>query len=89
MPSAPAAQDFPQTSTFVELQKTYWQDVDEAHFRWQTEGAFNRVALHYRLGAPSLGKNRGVAAALRGMERAAGLLPRSTWAYFTVRAVAP
>ena len=26
---------------------------------------------------------------LRGLERAAGILPRSTWAYFTVRAVAP
>lgn len=49
----------------------------------------SRIVLHYRLGAPSLGANRAVAAILRGLERAAGILPRSTWAYFTVRAVAP
>ena len=49
----------------------------------------SRVVLHYRLGAPSLGANRAVAAMLRGLERAAGILPRSTWAYFTVRGVAP
>ena len=25
---------------FVDAQKAYWREVDEAHFRWQTEGAY-------------------------------------------------
>jgi SAM-dependent methyltransferase len=49
----------------------------------------SRIVLHYQLGAPSLGANRAVAAVLRGLERVASALPRSSWAYFTVRGVAP
>jgi SAM-dependent methyltransferase len=48
----------------------------------------SRVLLHYRLGLPALGRNGAVAAFLRVAERAASVLPRSTWAYFVVRAFA-
>ena len=49
----------------------------------------SRVLLHYRLGLPALGRNRLIAAILRVAERSASVLPRSTWAYFVVRGLAP
>jgi len=49
----------------------------------------SRVVLHYRLGAPSLGANRIVAAALRAVERFFAILPRRTWAYFVLKGRIP
>jgi hypothetical protein len=45
----------------------------------------SRVILHYRLGAPSLGRSRIVRGILRSLERAAELMPRSLWAYFVAQ----
>ena len=49
----------------------------------------SRLLLHYRLGVPGLGRSRWIAGLLRIAERAASILPRSTWAYFVVRGFAP
>jgi SAM-dependent methyltransferase len=49
----------------------------------------SRVLLHYRLGAPALGRNRAIAALLRIAERSAAVLPRSTWAYVVICGSAP
>jgi hypothetical protein len=49
----------------------------------------SRLVLHYRFGAPRLGRTRVATRALSFMERMAEALPRSTWAYFVMRAIAP
>lgn len=49
-----------------------------------------RALLHYRFGAPGLGRRRAVARLLGGIDAALGrLAPRSLWAYIVVRALAP
>jgi SAM-dependent methyltransferase len=75
----------------LERVETELRDAGALEVRSSRDQPFplSRIVLHYRLGAPSLGANRAVAATLRALERAAAILPRSTWAYFTVRGVAP
>jgi hypothetical protein len=46
-----------------------------------------RMALHYRFGAPRLGRNAAARRALRGLETFAGrLLPASRWSYISATA---
>lgn len=49
----------------------------------------SRLLLHHRLGRPALGRQTWVARTLAGVERLAGALPASLWAYFVVTARRP
>jgi SAM-dependent methyltransferase len=50
--------------------------------------ALRRMAFHYRMGLPALGRFAVTAALLRGLERAAGaLVPRSCWTYIEATAI--
>jgi hypothetical protein len=46
-----------------------------------------RLALHYRMGLPALGRIAATAALLRGVEHALGaLVPQSRWTYLQATA---
>jgi SAM-dependent methyltransferase len=63
--------------------------VVDLAMRRQQPFPVSRVVLHYRLGAPSLGANRAVAAGLHALEGLAAVLPKRTWAYFVLNGRIP